>query len=145
MLAVRQHAFGGPERLRIEEVPDPHPGAGQVRIRVDAAGVHLIDTALRRGEGGGPLGPPALPMTPGREVAGVVDELGPGVDAHWLDRRVVADLGPASGGYAELALAAVESLDEVPDVLDADEAVAMVGTGRTTVAILELAVPTADD
>jgi len=126
-------------------VPDPHPAEGQVRIRVESAGVHLIGTSIRRGQAGGPPPPPELPMTPGREVAGVVDEVGSGVDERLLDRRVAADLGMAGGGYAELALAWTKSLHVLPEGLDADHAVAMIGTGRTTMAILELATPTGDD
>ncbi|MFG1853959.1 zinc-binding dehydrogenase [Actinomadura geliboluensis] len=144
MRAIRQHAFGGPEELRLEEVPDPHPPAGQVRIRVESAGVHLLDTVIRQGAGG-PRVAPRLPMTPGREVAGTVDEVGAGADTGLLGRRVVADLGPASGGYAELALAPAASVHVLPDDADADCAVAMVGTGRTTMAILELAAPAAGD
>jgi len=145
MQAIRQHAFGGPQELRLEKVPDPHPAEGQVRIRVESAGVHLIDTSIRRGQAGGPPPPPELPMTPGREVAGVVDEVGSGVDERLLDCRVAADLGMAGGGYAELALAWTKSLHVLPEGLDADHAVAMIGTGRTTMAILELATPTGDD
>lgn len=145
MQAIRQHAFGGPQQLRLEEVPDPHPAEGQVRIRVESAGVHLLDAAIRRGEASGPAPLPALPMIPGREVAGVVDQVGAGVDEQMLGRPVVADLGIASGGYAELALARAQSLHVRPQGLDADDAVAMVGTGRTTMAILEVAAPTADD
>jgi NADPH:quinone reductase len=145
MRAIRQHAFGAAEQLRLEDVADPHPGAGQVRIRVESAGVHLIDTILRRGEAGGPVPLPQLPMTPGRELAGVIDELGADVEPTWLGRRAVAHLGMASGGYAELAVTAVESLHELPDGLDADAAVAMIGTGRTTMGILEVAQPIADD
>ena len=103
MHAIRQHEFGPAETLRYEEVPDPVPGAEQVRIAVEAAGLHLIDTKIRAGFSGGPLSPPQLPMTPGREVAGTVDLLGPGADEHWRGRRVVAHLGQANGGYAELA------------------------------------------
>src|SRR5829696_2681748 len=145
MQAIRQHAFGGPRELRLEKVPDPHPAEGQVRIRVESAGVHLIGTSIRRGQAGGPPPPPELPMTPGREVAGVVDEVGSGVDERLLDCRVAADLGMAGGGYAELALAWTKSLHVLPEGLDADHAVAMIGTGRTTMAILELAAPTGDD
>lgn len=144
MRAIRQHAFGGPGELRLEEVPDPHPADGEVRIRVESAGVHLLDTVIRQG-GGGPRVAPRLPMTPGREVAGLVDEIGSGADAHLIGRRVVADLGLASGGYAELALAPSAALHVLPDDVDADSAVAMIGTGRTTMAILELASPVAGD
>src|SRR5260370_4524401 len=130
MIAVRQYGLGGPEQLRLEEVADPHPAAGQVRIRVESAGVHLLDTLIRRGAGG-PGAAPTLPMTPGRGVAGVVDEGGADVEDGLLGRFVVADLGMASGGYAQLAVAPGEALHDVPDGMDADQAVAMVGTGRT--------------
>jgi NADPH2:quinone reductase len=144
MRAIRQHAFGGPEELRLEEVPDPHPAGGQVRIRVESAGVHLLDTMIRQGQGGR-WAAPRLPMTPGREVAGVIDEAGADADPGLVGRRVVADLGLASGGYAELALAPAAAVHAVPDDVDADSAVAMVGTGRTTMAILEIAAPAAGD
>ena len=144
MRAIRLHAFGPPGNLVWEEVPDPEPGPGQVRIAVAAAGVHFIDTAIRAGRRMGPMPPPDLPQIPGREVAGTVDALGPGVDAAWLGRRVVAHLGPASGGYAELAVRDVEAvhrLDGIPDAV----AVAMIGTGRTAMGILDVAVIRADD
>ncbi|MEV8443684.1 zinc-binding dehydrogenase [Actinosynnema sp. NPDC051121] len=145
MHAIVQHEFGPAETLRYEQVPDPAPGAGQVRIAVSAAGVHLLDTSIRRGEHGGPFPLPRLPMTPGREVAGVVTELGDGVEPHWLGKRVVAHLGQASGGYAELAVANVASLHELPDHVSDDAAVAMIGTGRTAVGVLRIAELTADD
>src|SRR5262249_46422722 len=144
MKAIRQHAFGGPGELRLEDVPDPQPGEDQVRIRVETAGVHLLDTVIRRGEAG-PRAMPSLPMTPGREGAGVVAQAGPGTDGALLGRRVVADLGLASGGYAELALASAGSPHEIPGSLDADQAVTMIGTGRTAMAILELAQPAPGD
>ena len=144
MWAIRQHAFGGPEELLFEQVADPEPADGQVRLRVESAGVHLVDTSIRRGEPG-PYPRPDLPMTPGREVAGVIDAVGAQVDRAWVGRRVVAHLGPASGGYAELAVTTASSLHPVPDGLDADAAVAMIGTGRTTMLILDLAAPTPGD
>ncbi|HEX6697054.1 MAG TPA: zinc-binding dehydrogenase [Solirubrobacteraceae bacterium] len=145
MHAIRLHAFGPAANLRYEEVDDPRPGAGQARIAVAACGVHLIDTALRAGRPMGPLPLPDLPTIPGREVAGVVDAVGPEVDARWVGRRVVAHLGPASGGYAELAVRETEALRALPDGLADDAAVAMIGTGRTALAILEVAALTADD
>jgi NADPH2:quinone reductase len=145
MHAVRLHQFGPPENLIYEEVEDPKPGPGQVRIAVAAAGVHLLDTTIRAGRPGGPFGLPELPQVQGREVAGTVDALGEGVEDAWLGRRVVAHLGPASGGYAELAVADVASLHAVPDGVADDVAVAMIGTGRTALAILDVAQLTADD
>jgi len=145
MHAIRQHAFGGPETLEYERVPDLEPGEGQVRIAVEAAGVHLLDTMIRSGTGGGPFPLPDLPMTPGREVAGRVDRVGPGVEPAWEGRRVVAHLGMASGGYATQALAALTSVHEIADALDAPSAVAMIGTGRTAMGILDVAAVTAGD
>ena len=140
MTAIVQHTYGGPEVLVPERRILPEPASRQVRIVVHAAGVHLLDAALRSGEPG-PFGRTELPMTPGREVAGVVDAVGDDTDAGWLGRRVVAHTGALSGGYASHALAPVAALIPLPDDVDAREAVAMVGTGRTALGILEEAVP----
>ena len=141
MRAIRQHDFGGPEVLRYEEVPDPAPGDGQVVIAVEASGVHLVDTTIRKGEPFGPVGVAELPMTPGREVAGRVVE----GDEGWIGRRVVVHLGFANGGYAERAVADVAALHEVPDGVDGAEAVAMIGTGRTAMLLLGSAEIRPDD
>ncbi|MEU9395589.1 zinc-binding dehydrogenase [Streptomyces sp. NPDC048324] len=139
MHAVRLHAFGPPENLTYEETDDPVPGPGQVRVAVAAAGVHLLDTALREGFRGPLPELPALPTVPGREVAGVVESLGEGVAGLWLGRRVVAHLGLAPGGYAELAVVDVDRVHEIPRNLDFAEAVAMIGTGRTAMGIVQFA------
>jgi NADPH2:quinone reductase len=136
MHAVRLHTFGPAENLTYERIEDPEPGPGQVRIAVAAAGVHLLDTALRAGARGPAPAPTPLPTIPGREVAGTVESLGAGVEGHWLGRRVVAHLGFAPGGYAELAVTDVGRLHEIPENLDFAQAVAMIGTGRTTMGIL---------
>ncbi|MFE9773915.1 zinc-binding dehydrogenase [Streptomyces sp. NPDC005931] len=141
MHAVRLHAFGPAENLVLEEVEDPRPGPGQVRIAVRAAGVHLLDTALRNGRQGPAPAPTVLPTIPGREVAGVVDALGEGAPGHWLGRRVVAHLGFVPGGYAELAVTDAGRLHEIPQRLDFAEAVAMIGTGRTAMGIVQFAEP----
>ncbi|WP_066947638.1 zinc-binding dehydrogenase [Microtetraspora fusca] len=146
MRAILLHAFGPAENLRYEEVADPAPAAGQVRIAVRAAGVHLVDTVLRAGNyGGGPIPVPELPTIPGREVAGVVDAVGEGTDPAWLGRRVVTHLGMVPGGYAELAVRDAGAVHEIPDGLGYEAAVAMIGTGRTTMGILDVAAFTADD
>ncbi|MFI9614390.1 zinc-binding dehydrogenase [Streptomyces sp. NPDC052023] len=140
MHAIRLHAFGPAENLVAEEVEDPVPGPGQVRVAVAAAGVHLLDAAIRAGHAGpGPA--PALPTVPGREVAGVVDSLGEGTDESWLGKRVVAHLGFVPGGYAELAVTDTDRLHEIPAGLDFAEAVAMIGTGRTAMGIVQFAEP----
>lgn len=137
MHAIRLHAFGPAENLQYERTEDPVPGPGQVRIAVAAAGVHLLDTALREGMTGPYPAPVALPTIPGREVAGVVESVGDGTDPGRLGKRVVVHLGMAPGGYAELAVADAARLHEIPDNLDEAEAVAMIGTGRTTMGILQ--------
>ncbi|WP_329208649.1 zinc-binding dehydrogenase [Streptomyces sp. NBC_00683] len=137
MHAIRLHAFGPAENLRHELTDDPVPAPGQVRIAVAAAGVHLIDTALREGMTGPYPAPAELPTIPGREVAGTVESLGEGTDPAWLGRHVVAHIGTAPGGYAELAVVDADKLHPVPAGLDAAEAVAMIGTGRTTLGILQ--------
>jgi NADPH2:quinone reductase len=144
MQLIRQYEFGGPEKLVYETADDLSPGRGQVRIAVAAAGAHLIDTYIRRGQQMGALPLPELPMTPGREVAGTVDAIGPGVPTEWFGAPVVVHLGQASGGYASQAVAYVEDLFR----LDHDrfvDAVVMVGTGRTALGVLEVANLTADD
>ncbi|MFC7503581.1 zinc-binding dehydrogenase [Nocardioides sp. CPCC 206347] len=146
MHAIRHHAFGPADVLQLEELPDPAPGPGQVRIAVEAAGVHLVDTYIRSGNGPATLAPPELPMVPGREVAGIVDQVGEGVDADWVGRRVVTHLGPAGrGGYAELVLVDVARAYDIPDGLDPMTAVAAIGTGRTAAGILDFAAITPDD
>lgn len=147
MHAIRLHAFGPPENLRYESLADPEPGPGEVRVAVGGAGVHLLDASLRAGKVGPPLPLPALPHVPGREVAGVVEQVGDGVAREWLGRRVVAHLGrePRHGGYASATVAAADALHALPDTLDDARAVAMIGTGRTALAILEVAQLRADD
>ncbi|MFJ2094587.1 zinc-binding dehydrogenase [Streptomyces sp. NPDC087901] len=136
MHAVRLHTFGPAENLTYERTDDPVPGPGQVRIAVRAAGVHLLDTALREGMTGPFPAPVALPTVPGREVAGTVESLGEGTDPTWLGRHVVAHIGTAPGGYAELTVTDADKLHPVPEGLGHAEAVAMIGTGRTTLGIL---------
>jgi NADPH2:quinone reductase len=145
--AIRLHAFGPAENLRCEAVPTPQPGPGQVRVAVEAAGVHLIDTTVRRGVQMGPIPLPSLPAIPGREVAGRVEAVGDDAAAPWLGRRVVAHLGPlGSGGYAEQAVVDVARLHALPeDGLSADAAVTAIGTGRTAQMILDAAAIAADD
>ncbi|WP_326729202.1 zinc-binding dehydrogenase [Streptomyces phaeochromogenes] len=144
MQAIRLHTFGPAENLTYERTDAPHPAPGQVRIQVAAAGVHLLDTAIRAGIKGPLPELPALPTIPGREVAGTVESLGEGVAALWLGKRVVAHLGFNPGGYAELAVTDVDRIHEIPVNLDFAEAVAMIGTGRTTMGILQFADLTPD-
>ncbi|WP_030784694.1 zinc-binding dehydrogenase [Streptomyces sp. NRRL S-920] len=144
MHAIRLHAFGPAENLVYEETAAPVPAAGQVRVTVAAAGVHLLDTAIREGMRGPLPELPALPTIPGREIAGTVDEVGEGVDPDLLGKRVVAHLGFAPGGYAEQAVTEASRLHVLPDEMDFAEAVALIGTGRTTMGILRFTELTPD-
>ncbi|MFE9248557.1 zinc-binding dehydrogenase [Streptomyces sp. NPDC007088] len=140
MHAIRHYTFGAPDVLVYERVDDPVPGPGQVLVAVAAAGVHLLDTAIRSGVTTGPMPtPPELPTVPGREIAGTVVGLGAGADPGLLGKRVVAHLGFAPGGYAELAAAETARLHEIPGTLDEAAAVAMIGTGRTALGVLNFA------
>lgn len=137
MRAIRHHRFGPPDVLVLEDVPDPEPAAGQLRVQVEAAGVHLLDATIRSGESFGPMARPDLPTVPGREVAGTVVAVGEGVPTTWLETRVVAHLGLTGGGYAEHAVVAADRAHVVPDGLTAEVAVAAIGTGRTAAGILD--------
>ena len=88
---------GPPEVLVVKEAPDPHPAAGEVRIRVEASGINFADIMGRLG-----LYPdlPRIPVVPGYEVAGRVDAVGAGVDASWIGRDVFAST--RFGGYADV-------------------------------------------
>ena len=135
MYAVRLHEYGPAGNLRYERVASPVPGEGQVRVDVQAGGVHFIETMLRAGRRVGPHPAPGLPVVLGGEVAGVVGALGPDVEESWLGRRVVGAL--PYGGYAEQAVAAVGALHEVPGRMTPDIAVAMITTGATALGVLD--------
>ncbi|MDR3708695.1 MAG: NADP-dependent oxidoreductase [Capsulimonadaceae bacterium] len=101
MKAIQFSEYGAPDVLRLVEADDPHPGSGQVRVRVAAAGVNPFDAKVRSGEMKGYIAL-KLPAGIGTDVAGVVDEIGPGVDGVSVGDAV---LGWAdTGSYAELAL-----------------------------------------
>ena len=111
MNAIRVRAFGGPEVLKVEEVPDPRPGPGEVVVRVKAAGVNPYDTYMRAGTYG--ANNPALPWTPGSDAAGVVEAAGADVDLQ--PGRRVYTTRTISGAYAELALCRRSQIQPLPD------------------------------
>ncbi|MFI1720484.1 NADP-dependent oxidoreductase [Streptomyces sp. NPDC020489] len=102
MRAARFHEYGGAENLVIELAPDPHPGPGEIRVRVAAASVNPIDWKLRAGALH-QLIPLELPAVPGRDGAGVVDEIGDGVRGVSIGDRVFG-LGGVTGAIAELLI-----------------------------------------
>ncbi len=124
MKAIRIHRTGGPEVLRLEDVPVPAPGAGEVLIRIESAGVNFVDVYERQG-----LYPVALPFTPGREAAGVVERVGEGVTTCRSGDRVVAE--SLVGGYAEYAVAAAERVVPLPNTIGSRLGAAVMLQGLT--------------
>lgn len=124
MRAIRIHENGGPEKLRVEDIPVPEPKAGEVRIRVEAAGLNFIDTYQRSG-----LYPGSLPATLGVEVAGAITAIGSGVSGFKLGDRVAT--ARAAGGYAEEAIAPADQLVSIPVGIAAEQAAALLLQGLT--------------
>lgn len=110
MHAIRIHAFGGPEVLRLEEVPDPQPGPGEVRIDVRAVGVNPVETYVRSGA----YGARPLPLTPGSDAAGVVDAVGEGVTRFRPGDRVYT-AQTRTGAYAQKTVAPETHVHPLPD------------------------------
>src|SRR3954451_23480563 len=99
MQAIRVHQTGGPEVLKLENVPDPRPGPGQVVVMVRAVGVNPVDTYVRSGR----YGQKVFPYTPGADAAGVVESVGDGIRGFKPGDRVYTS-GSLSGTYAEQSL-----------------------------------------
>jgi NADPH2:quinone reductase len=110
MKAIRVHEFGGPEVMKLEDVPDPKPGPGQVVVRVHAAGVNPVDTYIRSGAY---ARKPSLPYTPGSDGAGVVEAAGEGVKRVKPGDRVYLS-GAVSGVYAQRALCLESQVHPLP-------------------------------
>lgn len=124
MKAIRVHDVGGPEAMKLEDVPQPEPAGGEARVRLETIGVNYLDTYHRTG-----LYKVALPFTPGMEAAGVVDAVGPDVeDVRAGDRVAYAS---TLGAYAEQAVVPAEKLVPLPDGLDSRDAAAAMLQGLT--------------
>ena len=129
MKAVGFSRFGGPEVLEIVDLPDPHPGRGQVRIAVRAAGVNPSDWRKRKGLMNG-----GLPQTMGYEAAGVVDELGDGVADVAIGDRV---FGLSAEGAAQAELAVLSHYAPIPSSLDFPGAAALPAAIETATRALD--------
>ncbi|HVG18449.1 MAG TPA: alcohol dehydrogenase catalytic domain-containing protein, partial [Blastocatellia bacterium] len=110
MRAIRVHESGGPEVLKLEDVPDLKPGPGQVLVRVRAAGVNPVDTYIRAGTH---AVKPALPYTPGMDAAGDVEAVGEGVTRVAIGDRVYV-ARTLTGAYAEQALCNESQVHPLP-------------------------------
>src|SRR3954467_12224929 len=110
MKAIRVHQFGGPEQLKLEDVPDFQPGPGQVVVEVHAAGVNPFEVYMRTGTY---AVKPQLPYTPGADAGGLISNLGSGVQHFKLGDRVYV-AGNLSGTYAEQTLCAESQVHPLP-------------------------------
>ena len=124
MKAIQIRATGGPEVLELAELPIPVPGPGQVLIRIEAIGVNFIEIYFRKG-----TYKAALPLTPGSEAAGTIEELGSGVNGFKIGDMVASVA--VLGSYAEYALVPAAQLVKVPAGLSPEKAAAAMLQGMT--------------
>jgi NADPH2:quinone reductase len=124
MKAIQIQQTGGPDVLRLAELPIPEPGPGQVLIRVEATGVNFIEIYFRKG-----TYKASMPLVPGSEAAGTVEELGPGVTGFKAGDAVASV--SVLGSYAEYALVPAAGLVKVPDGLTMVQAAAAMLQGMT--------------
>jgi NADPH:quinone reductase-like Zn-dependent oxidoreductase len=116
MKAVRIHRFGPPEVITLEDLPKPVPGAGEVVIKVEAAGVGRFDGLIRRGQS---VMVQTLPLTLGSDVAGVIDSIGRGVHQFKIGDEVFGVTNQGfTGAYAEYALAKADRIAPKPQTLN---------------------------
>jgi NADPH:quinone reductase-like Zn-dependent oxidoreductase len=129
MIAIRAHAYGGPELLALEDIADPVPGEGEVLIDVAASGVNPVDWKILEGRMKAFLAL-SLPYTPGVEVSGTISALGNGVTHFAVGDEVFGFIGIV-GGYATKVVASVERLALVPRRLSLLEAAGVPATALT--------------
>ncbi|MEU5833143.1 zinc-binding dehydrogenase [Streptomyces diacarni] len=142
MRGITLERFGGPDVLRAVDLPDPVADPGQVIIDVAYADVLFLETQVRRGEA---LFTPPLPYVPGGAVGGRITAVGQDVEPAWLGRQVVAKTVPpagagAGGGYAQRALARVETVSTLPNGVSLRDATALTHDGPTAVRLFDNAV-----
>src|SRR5581483_3951500 len=121
MKAVRIHSFGGPDALRLEEIPIPQPKPEQLLVRGHAASVNPVDWKIREGR----LGKIPLPSIVGSDFSGEIEALGPGVTDFRVGEAVFGVVGDDSGSYTEYALAPITQVTEKPPGLNHLEAAAL--------------------
>lgn len=135
MRAIILERHGGPEVLRVREVPDPKPGTGEVRVRVEAIGVNYAEVLSRKGLYGWA---PALPYTLGMEATGTVDLLGAGVTQRMIGERVI--VGAQHGAYAEqIVVPERQALPAIPGFSTEENAALAVNYLTAWVALMEMA------
>jgi NADPH:quinone reductase-like Zn-dependent oxidoreductase len=140
MRAVRYSQFGGPEVLHVAEAPVPDPGPGQVRVRVAASVVHPVDVMIRSGRFPAPL-PTELPYTPGWDVAGTVDAVGPSAGGFAAGDEVIGFtpwLRTTAGAHAEYVVLDAAWLTSAPTGVPATEAATLPVNGLAAAQALDL-------
>jgi NADPH:quinone reductase len=120
MKAIRVNQTGEPDVMRLDEIPDPRPGDGQVVVRIRAIGVNPVETYIRSGR----YAQPPLPYTPGTDAAGVIAAVGAGVKRMAVGDRVYTS-GTLSGAYAELALCSEAQVHRLPDAIGFEQGAAL--------------------
>jgi NADPH:quinone reductase-like Zn-dependent oxidoreductase len=131
MKAIRIHEFGGPEVLKMEEVPRPQPGPGEVLIKVYASGVNPVDWKIRQGLRKGKF-PTNFPLTLGWDVSGVVEETGSGVQNFQRGDEVYSRPDPTKNGtYAEYVTVKAGEVGFKPKSLDFIQAAGVPLAGLT--------------
>ena len=134
MKAIVIHQFGGPDVLKYEDAPRPQPKEGEILVRVIAAGVNPVDTYVTAGK----FGKATLPLIPGRDIAGVVEELGPGATKFRKGDAVYAY--SRNGGFAEYDAVPEKDAAPKPASLTFVEAAAVpVGGGTAWRALVDTA------
>lgn len=126
--AIRIHQYGGPEILKLESVQHGEPQAGEVLVRVLAAGMNPVDWKITEGHVKNFM-PVQFPYIPGRDIAGIVEEIGPGVTEFQKGQAVFGQ--STQGGYAEYTIAPVNKLALKPETITFEEA-ATIPVGATT-------------
>jgi NADPH:quinone reductase-like Zn-dependent oxidoreductase len=107
---IRFHRIGGPENLKLEELPSRQPGTGEVKLKVQAVGLNRADSLYMRGLYGERHD---LPSRIGYEAAGIVEEVGPGVDVNWIGKPVATVPGYSMSKYGVLGEEAVVPADSL--------------------------------
>ncbi|MBQ0827229.1 NADP-dependent oxidoreductase [Streptomyces tagetis] len=146
MKAIGIDTFGGPEVLRVRELPTPRAGEGEVRIRVHAAAVNPTDVMLRTGGHAVRMKDSTPPFVPGMDAAGIIDQIGPGADGRLtVGQRVIALVlftGPHGGAYAEQIVVPAASVVPAPGGVSLAEASTLLMNAATArLALDTLAVP----
>ncbi|MEE8396801.1 MAG: quinone oxidoreductase [bacterium] len=133
MKALQIQRTGGPEVMELVDLPIPEPGEGELRVKMEAAGLNYSDIAIRRGSY---LTKIPMPLVMGREFAGTVDKLGPGVEGWQTGQRATGVLWDG-GAFAEYVVVPARSASPFPEGLSAAEAVILPIQGTTAVHLVD--------